>query len=157
MTATRRVFALVVGVFATVGVTGGGAGLVVVDWARTQFVVDAAGAQPAEFGPTFVAVVALQTTATLLLIGVGVAALVGTLAGSRFARVGTAGLVAGSGSLVGFYAMAALVVGLVTVAGGEGTGQVYDAGQALVPVVVAGLPAGVAGAVGGSAGAVLTR
>lgn len=157
MAAAGRVFGLVVAVFGVLGIALGASGYLAVDWARTQFLVAAGGTTPSQFGPVFVALVALQTTVSQFLVGTAVAGLVGTMAGSRFPDARTAGLVAGGGSLVGFYLMAALAVLPVTLAGGPGTEQVYGLGQAVGPLLLAGVPAAVAGGIGGVVGAALVR
>jgi hypothetical protein len=157
MSRTGRVLALVVGVFLALGLGLGVAGHLAVGWAGRQFVVGASGASPAEFGPVFVALVAFQTTVAALLVGVAVAGLVGAMAGSRFVAVRRAGLVAGVGSLLGFYVMGGTTVLLVSLAGGPGTEQVFDPGAALGPLALTGLLAGLAGGVGGVAGATLVR
>ncbi|MFB6080095.1 MAG: hypothetical protein ABEJ81_03760 [Haloferacaceae archaeon] len=157
MSAAGRAFGLIVAVFAVLGVALGASGYLAVDWARTQFVVAAGGATPGRFGPVFVALVAVQTTVAQFLIGTAVAGLVGAMAGSRFAEVRTAGLVAAAGSATGFYLMGVLAVLLLSLAGGPGTGQVYAPGQALGPLLLAGVPAALAGGAGGVAGAALVR
>jgi hypothetical protein len=157
MPVAGRVFGLIVAVFAALGVAIGGTGYLALDWARTQFVVAAGGTTPGRFGPVFVALVAFQTTVTQFLLGTAVAGLVGAMAGSRFADARTAGLVAAGGSVTGFYLMGAIAVLLLSLVGGPGAGQVYDPGQALGPLVLAGIPAGLAGGAGGVAGAALVR
>ncbi|MFB6304062.1 MAG: hypothetical protein ABEH47_02765 [Haloferacaceae archaeon] len=157
MATAGRVFGLIVGVFAVLGVALGASGYLALDWARTQFLVAAGGATPSQFGPVFVALVAFQTTVSGFLVGTAVAGLVGTMAGSRFPDVGTAALVAGGGSLVGFYLMAGVVVLVLTLVGGPGTGQVYGPGQAAGPLLLAGVPAAVAGGAGGAVGSSLVR
>lgn len=157
MAAAGRVFWLVVAVFAVLGVALGTSGYLAMDWARTQFLVAAGGTTPSRFGPVFVALVAFQTTVSQFLVGTAVAGLVGTMAGSRIPEARTAGLVAGGGSLVGFYLMALVGVFLLTRAGGAGTEQVYSLGQAVGPLLVAGVPAAVAGGLGGVVGSSLVR
>lgn len=157
MAAAGRVFGLIVAVFAVLGVALGTSGYLAVDWARTQFLVAAGGATPSRFGPVFVALVAFQTTVSGFLVGTAAAGLVGTMAGSRFPDAGTAGLVAGGGSLVGFYLMSLVTVLLVTLVGGPGTEQVYDLEQVALPLLLAGAPAAVAGGVGGVVGSALVR
>lgn len=157
MPSTGRVVALIVGVFAVLGVALGASGYLAMGWAREQFVVAAGGSSPGEFGPVFVALVAFQTTVSQFLVGTAVAGVVGAMAGSRFAVPRTAGLVGAGGSVVGFYLMGLIAVFLVSLAGGPGTDQVYDVGQALGPLALGGVPAGIAGGAGGVAGAALVR
>jgi hypothetical protein len=157
MSRAGRVLGLVVGLFLALGVGLGAAGHLAVGWAGRQFVAGASGASPAEFGPVFVALVAFQTTVATLLVGVAVAGLVGAMAGSRFVTARRAGLVAGGGSLLGFYAMGGTTVLLVTLAGGPGTEQLFDPGAALGPLALTGLLAGLAGGAGGVAGTALVR
>ncbi|MFB6302589.1 MAG: hypothetical protein ABEH78_06990 [Haloferacaceae archaeon] len=157
MPATGRVLGLIVGVFAVLGVALGASGYLAMEWAREQFVVAAGGTTPGQFGPVFVALVAFQTTVSQFLIGTAVAAVVGVMAGSRFAVPRTAGLVAAAGSLTGFYLMGLIAVLCLSLVGGPGTGQVYSVGQAFGPLAMGGVPAAVAGGAGGVAGAALVR
>lgn len=157
MPGTARVFGLIVGVFAVLGIALGASGYLAMEWAREQFVVAAGGTTPGRFGPVFVALVALQTTASQFLVGTAVAGVVGAMAGSRFAVPRTAGLVAAAGSVTGFYLMGLIAVLVLSLVGGPGTGQVYDVGQALGPLALGGIPAGLAGGAGGAVGAALVR
>lgn len=145
--------ALVVGVFAAVGVGLALTAYVSMGWARVQFVTDAAGTSPETFGPVFVAAVAVQTTVTAFLVGPVLAGLLGFLVGSRYTVGSTAAVVTGGGSLLGFYVLALCAVGGV-VAGlsGAGTEQVYGVGQVLGTLLVAGVPTLVVGAAGGVLG-----
>ncbi|MFB6127516.1 MAG: hypothetical protein ABEJ79_09535 [Halolamina sp.] len=140
---------LAVALFAVVGVGIAVVGYVVVDWAAVQFVRAAGGSAVAEFGPVFVAATALATTAGAFAVGVGFAAVVGALVGSRFPQPRTAAIAGGGGAFVGFVVLASLAVAGVTVAGGAGTEQVYAPVTATVPVGLGAVTAGVVGATAG--------
>ena len=153
----RRFLAFVVGTFAVVGLSFGLAGHVVVWWARTQFLSAASGNSPDAFGPVFVALVFFQTTATIFLVGTGLSALLGALAGSRFRSAREAVVVAGAGGTAGYYVMTLVALVVLSLAGGRGTEQTYGLGQALAPFALSGVPAAVAGTVGGLLGSRLAR
>ncbi|MFB6124133.1 MAG: hypothetical protein ABEJ78_11830 [Haloferacaceae archaeon] len=153
---TRQLW-LVVGIFAVLGVALGAVNYVVTDWARVQFVSAASGANLDAFGPVFVALSAFQTTVTLFLAGPVVGTVVGTLVGSRFIDRRLAGGVAGGGSLVGFFVMAGFGLAGLSLVGGPGTGQVYAVGQAVGPLLAAGVATGVVGGVGGVLGSAFVR
>jgi hypothetical protein len=145
---------LIVATFAAVGVALGVVGFVTAEWARTQFVTAATGADPATFGPVFVALSTFQTTVTLFFAGPVLGAALGLLAGSRFVDPRSAAGVAAAGTLVGFFVMAG--AGLVGLAlpSGTGTGQTYALGRAVGPLLLSGV---VTAATGGVAGALGSR
>lgn len=157
MAATGRVVGLIVGVFAVLGVALGVSGYLAMEWATEQFLVAAEGPTAERFGPVFVALIAFQTTVSQFLVGTAVAGVVGAMAGSRFAVPRTAGLVAATGSMTGFYLMGAIAVVVLSLVGGPGTEQVYGLGQALGPLALGGVPAGVAGGAGGVIGSTLVN
>lgn len=153
MTSTTRVGGLIVGTFAAVGV-----GLAVVTWTAGSWgqvlFLSGAGGETTRFGPVFLALVAFQTTVSSLLLGPALGALLGTLAGSRFARLGRATVVSGAGALVGTVVMGLPVAVLATTTGGP---QAYPLGAAVAPIGVAAVAAGAVGAAGGAVGSALVR
>jgi hypothetical protein len=153
----RRQTGLIVAVFALVGVALGVLGVVVGDWARPPFVTGATGAEPATFGPVFLALSVFQTTVTLFFAGPILAAVLGLLAGSRFADATAAAGVAGGGSLVGFFAMAGFgLLGLSTLSG-AGTGQIYALRAAVAPLLLSAVATTVTGAGAGALGSRFVR
>lgn len=152
-----RQVALIVATFAAVGVAVGVVAFVTADWARAQFVVGAGGAQPAEFGPVFVALSMFQTTVTMFFAGPVVAAAVGLLSGSRFRKWTTAAGVTAAGTLVGFFLMTGIgLLGLGLVSG-PGTGQTYALGAALGPLLLSAVATALAGGCAGVVGSRLVR
>jgi hypothetical protein len=154
MTSTSRTAALLVGVFAVVGLALGIVGYVAVSWAQTRFVAAAAGNAPGEFGPVFVGLVFFQTVVTDLALGTVLAALLGTLAGSRFRDPRRAAATTGAGTGVGCLLLAGLGVGLTGLAGVD---QAVGLGPALGPIAATALVGGGAGAAGGVVGATMVR
>jgi hypothetical protein len=152
-----RQVGLVVGTFAAVGVALGLVGFVAVDWARTQFVAAATGADPATFGPVFVALAAFQTTVTLFFAGPVVAAALGVLSGSRFADARRAAGVGGGGALVGFFLMAGLGLVGLSLPSGTGTEQTYALEAALGPLLLSGVATAASGGVAGVLGSAFVR
>jgi hypothetical protein len=153
----RRQTGLIVAVFALVGAALGAVGVVVGDWARTQFVTGATGADPATFGPVFLALSVFQTTVTLFFAAPVLAAALGLLSGSRFADATAAAGVAGGGSLVGFFAMAGVgLLGLSTLSG-AGTGQIYALRSAVGPLLLSAAATTVTGAGTGALGSKFVR
>lgn len=147
--------ALVVGTFAALGLALALAGYTTTNWARVQFLTGAGGSAPQTFGPVFVALSVFQTTVTLFFAGPVVATVLGLLSGSRFRDRRRAGVVAGGGALVGFFAMAGL--GLLGIAAVTGIGQAYSLGQAVGPLLLSGVGAAVAGGVAGVMGSAFVR
>ena len=153
----RRQTGLIVAVFTLVGAALGVVGVVAGDWARTQFVTGATGAEPATFGPVFLALSVFQTTVTLFFAGPILAAVLGLLAGSRFADATAAAGVGGGGSLVGFFAMAGVgLLGLSTLSG-AGTGQIYALRAAVGPLLLSATATTVTGAGAGALGSRFVR
>ncbi|WP_435146374.1 hypothetical protein [Halobaculum sp. P14] len=145
--ADRRAAAVLVGCHAAVGVGLAVAGFAAADWARAQFVADAAGSAVGALGPTFLAAAALSAAATALVAGVVTAGVTGALVGAQYVRPTRAAAVAGAGGIVGAPLLAALAVaGIQFGVAGAGAAQVFSAAQAAVPVAVAAVGAGVAGA-----------
>lgn len=155
MSEARRLVGFLVVLSAIIGVAVGLGGHVAVGWARTQFLTAAGGQSPSSFGPVFVALVFFQTTVTVFVVGTSLSALLGALAGSRLPDLYDALLVGTGGGGGGYYAMVATAVVVLSFVGGPGTGQTYSVGQAVVPLVLSGLPAVAAGAVGAVLGSEL--
>jgi hypothetical protein len=155
MSEARRLVGFLVVLGAVIGVAVGLGGHVAVSWARTQFLTAASGSSPASFGPVFVALVFFQTTVTVFVLGTALAALLGSLAGSRIPDLRGAIVVGAAGGGGGYYVMALAAVVVLSFVGGRGTGQTYSLGQALGPLVLLGLPAVAAGTVGAVLGSEL--
>lgn len=140
-------------VFGAIGVGMGLTGYNGVAWAQTQFLTAAGGGTAREFGPIFVALVYFQTANATFFVGPVVAVLAGLLFGTRLRRPRTAAAVVGGGSLVGFYVMALATVLVTSLAlGGPAADQAFSLGQALGPLLTAGLPTALVGAVAGYVG-----
>jgi hypothetical protein len=152
-----RQVGLIVGTFAAVGVALGMVGYATADWARTQFIAEASGASPGEFGPVFVALSTFQTTVTMFVVGPVVAASLGLLSGSRFVDPRRAGGVATVGSLAGFLLMTGLGIVGVGLVSGSGTGQIYTPGAAVGPLLLSAVATGATGGVAGVAGSAFVR
>jgi len=112
-------------------------------WAQSQLVTDAGGAT--DFGPIFIAIAYLQTAVIIFFLGPVIAALVGGLLGSVFSSPKTALITGGGGSLVGFYIMSVIALGVLVLSKGDGATQAFSFGQALVPMLVAGIPTAIMG------------
>jgi hypothetical protein len=153
----RRQVSLIVGAFGVVGAAFGVVGFVVSDWALTQFVTAATGSTPETFGPVFVSLSVFQTTVTLFFAGPILAATVGLLAGSRFADAGTAGVVAGGGTLLGFFLMAAAGLAGIALLSGPGADQTYTLSAALGPLLLSGAATAATGGVTGVFGSLFVR
>ena len=151
----RRLVGFLLLLSTAVGVAVGLVGHVSLGWARTQFLTAAGGSTPEAFGPVFLALVFFQTTVTVFVVGTALSALLGSLAGSRVRTVRDALVVGAGGGGAGYYLMALSAVVVLSFAGGRGTAQTYDLGQALGPLVLSGVPAVVAGAVGAVLGSEL--
>lgn len=153
MTDTSRVVGLIVAGFAAVGL-----GLGVVTWAAGSWgqvlFLRAATGETTRFGPVFLSLIAFQTTVTGLMLAPALGGVLGTLAGSRYARVPAAAAVGGGGSAVGAVALGLPVAVAAVTTGGP---QAYPLGAAAAPVGVAAVAAGVAGAAGGVVGSTLVR
>jgi hypothetical protein len=147
MAATSRVVALVLAVFAAVGLALGLVGYLTLSWAQARFVVAAGGASPGEFGPVFVGLVSFQTAATQMALAPVLSVLVGALGGSRFREVRRAAAVTGGATALGCLLMALLGLGVTGLAGAQ---QAVGLGDALVPLAATAV-------VGGGVGAALVR
>jgi hypothetical protein len=153
MARAPRVAGLVVAVFAAVGLALGLVGYLTLSWAQARFVAGAGGGAN-EFGPVFVGLVSFQTAATQMALAPVLSALLGTLAGSRFADVTRAVAVTGGSAAAGCLVMTVLAV---AVTGLAGAAQGVGLGNALVPVVVTTAVGGGVGAAAGGVGATLVR
>lgn len=145
----------IIAVFGTVGLGTGLTGYNTMAWAQSQFLT-AAGGSAREFGPIFVALVYFQGANVAFFLGPVVATLAGLLFGTRMRDRRTAAAVAGGGALVGFYLMALLTVLLSSLAlSAQGASQSFGLLQALVPIVLAGIPTAIAGTIAGYVGPML--
>lgn len=132
MTAIFAVFGIVLGILAYV--TG--------SWAQTQLIMDAAGA---DFGPVFIAVAYLQIAVVILFAGPVVAGVAGGLLGPVTANPKSALVTGGLGSLVGFYIMSVIALGVLVLSKGADAEQAFSIGQVLVPMLIAGIPTAIIG------------
>lgn len=146
----------IVAVFAAIGLGMGLTGFAGMGWAQSQFLVAAGGETARQFGPVFVALVYFQNANTAFFVGPVVAVLAGVLFGSRLRSGPTAAAVAAGSSLLGFYVMAFLTVLVMALAlGGPGGSQAFGLGQAVGPILTAGVPTAVVGGVAGYLGATM--
>lgn len=148
---------LAIGLFAVVGIGLGLSGYISINAVRDFFM----NAETGEVGPlaqTFVALVALQTTFVVFLLG----SIVSTVTGSRIAAEASstkeAMLANGAASFVGFYVMVALALVIMFAAvgsgdasggGGGGGGGNVDLGQFVSPILQVGIPTGLVGVAAG--------
>lgn len=155
MTPNRRVSTAVatVAVFLLIGLTVGVAGAISMVWAQGQFLAPGADQRTQVLGQLFVSVIHFQSTVVLFLLGPVLAAVLGLGLGSRIGSSTTAGLVSGGSALLGFYLMTVVAILLMGLAlSPAGSRQTYSLGQAVGPVVVAGIAAGAAGGIAGALG-----
>lgn len=142
----------VVVVFTVVGLGLALVDYVVANWATVQFVSAAGGRTPEQFGPVFVASLALGTVALSLVAGTLLAGVLGVLVGSRHPTRQTV-VSTGGGSVVGFALLAGLsVAGVHTGVTGPAATQLFTVGQAVGPVATAAVVAGLVGAAGALVG-----
>ncbi|ATW89312.1 hypothetical protein halTADL_2581 [Halohasta litchfieldiae] len=132
-----------ISLFTLFGIALGVLAFVSGSWAQSQLVTDAGGAT--DFGPIFIAIAYLQTAVIIFFLGPVIAALVGGLLGSVFSSPKTALITGGGGSLVGFYIMSVIALGVLVLSKGDGATQAFSFGQALVPMLVAGIPTAIMG------------
>jgi hypothetical protein len=130
-------------IFAVFGIALGILAFVSGSWAQSQLITDAGGAT--DFGPIFIAIAYLQTAVIIFFLGPVIAALIGGLLGSVFSSPKTALITGGGGSLVGFYIMSVIALGVLVLSKGDGATQAFSFGQALFPLVVAGIPTAIMG------------
>jgi len=134
---------LVAAVFAVFGIVLGILAYVSGSWAQSQLITDAGGAE--EFGPIFIAIAYLQTAVIVFFLGPVIAAVVGGLLGSVFSNPKSALITGGGGSLVGFYIMSVVALGVLVLSKGAQAEQAFSFGQALFPMLVAGIPTAIMG------------
>jgi hypothetical protein len=133
----------VTAIFAVFGIALGILAFVSGSWAQSQLITDAGGAT--QFGPVFIAVAYLQTAVILFFLGPVIAALIGGLLGSVFSSPKTALITGGVGSLVGFYIMSAIALGVLMLSKGGQAQQAFGFGQALFPMLISGVPTAIMG------------
>lgn len=133
---------IVTAIFAIFGIVLGILAFVSGSWAQTQLIMDAGGA---DFGPVFIAVAYLQIAVIILFVGPIIAGLVGGLLGPQFANRQIALISGGVGSLIGFYIMSIIAIGILVLSKGSAAGQAFSITQVLVPMLVAGIPAALIG------------
>jgi len=133
-------------IFAIFGIALGILAFVAGSWAQTQLIADAGG-HAADFGPVFVSVSFLQTAIILFFMGPLVAAVVGGLIGGTAPDPKGGLVIGGVGSLVGFYLMSVIALLFLVLSKGQGTDQALTFGQALRPMLIAGIPTAIIGAV----------
>jgi len=134
----------VTAIFAVFGIVLGLLSYISGSWAQSQLIADAGG--PEEFGPIFIAISYLQTAVIIFFLGPVLAALIGGLLGGVFSNPKTALITGGAGSLVGFYIMCVVAIGLLMLSKGSEAEQAFSFGQALFPMIVSGLPTAIMGA-----------
>jgi len=129
--------------FALFGIALGILAFISGSWAQSQLVTDAGGA--VDFGPVFIGIAYLQTAIVILFLGPIIAALVGGLLSSTISSPKIAFVVGGFGSLLGFYIMSVIALGILVLSKGSNATQAFSFGQALVPMLTAGLPTALMG------------
>lgn len=132
----------VTAVFAVFGIVLGILSFVSGSWAQSQLITGAGGG---DFGPVFIAIAYLQTAIIIFFLGPVIAALVGGLLGGVFSNPKTALITGGGGSLVGFYIMSVIALGVLTLSKGGQAQQAFSFGQALFPMLISGIPTAIMG------------
>lgn len=147
---------LAIGLFAVVGVGLGLSGYISIN-AVEQFFTNADTGEVGAFAQTFIALVALQTTFVVFLLG----SIVSTVTGSRIAAEASsmkeAMIANGAASFVGFYLMVGIALVIMFAAigsgdasgGGGGGGGNVDLGQFVSPILQVGIPTGLVGVAAG--------
>ncbi|EMA71715.1 hypothetical protein C462_05318 [Halorubrum distributum JCM 13916] len=142
--------------FAVVGVGLGLSGYISIN-AVKQFFMNAETGEVGPLAQTFVALVALQTTFVVFLLG----SIVSTVTGSRIAAEASstkeAMIANGAASFVGFYVMVGLALVIMFTAvgsgdasgGGGGGGGNVDLGRFVSPILQVGIPTGLVGVAAG--------
>lgn len=143
-------------VYAAFGLVLGSIAFVTGQWAQTQFITNASGQAPTEFGPVFIAVIFVQTAASILLFGPVIAVFVGRLIGSAFDSPATALVSGAAGGLFGSYVMAAVAIGLLTLSKGDAANQAFTLRQAIRPILLAGIPTAIVGGVAAAVESILS-
>lgn len=139
---TLQFVGFVTAIFAVFGIVLGILAFVTGSWAQTQLIMDAAGAN---FGPVFIAVAYLQIAVVILFSGPIVAGIAGGLLGPAASNTKGALITGGVGSLVGFYIMSLIALGVLILSKGAEAEQAFSFGQVLVPMAVAGIPTAIIG------------
>jgi len=134
---------IMTGMFAVFGIALGLLAFVSGSWAQSQLISGAGGAT--EFGPIFVAVAYLQTAIVIFMLGPVIAALVAGLIGSVLPNPKIALLTGGVATLFGFYIMSVIAIGMLVISKGTEAQQALSFTQALVPMVMAGIPTAIMG------------
>lgn len=149
MTDASETVGWIVATFAALGVALGLAGYVSVSWGHEVFVASAQGEGGAaeRFGPIFLSVIFFQNVSVAFFVGLVASLLAGLSFGSGFYDGRTAVLATGAGGLVGFYLMVVLAFAIMSM--GMATPRGFGFGDALVPLLLAGIPAGIVGAIAG--------
>mgnify|MGYP006273338465 CR=1 FL=1 len=130
-------------VFAVFGIALGTLAYISGSWAQSQLITDAGGA--VEFGPVFIAVAYLQTAVIIFFLGPVIAAVAAAILSSVFATPKTAFITGGGASLIGFYIMSVIALGVLVLSKGANGQQAFSFGQALVPMLLAGIPTAIMG------------
>lgn len=130
-------------IFAVFGIALGLLAFVSGSWAQSQLISGAGGAT--EFGPIFVAVAYLQTAIVIFMFGPVIAALVSGIIGSVLPNPKIALLTGGVASLFGFYIMSVIAIGMLVISKGTEAQQALSFTQALVPMLMAGIPTAIMG------------
>jgi len=133
----------VTAIFVVFGIVLGILSYISGSWAQSQLITDAGGSD--EFGPIFIAIAYLQTAVIIFFLGPVLAALIGGLLGGVFSNPKTALITGGAGSLVGFYIMCVVALGLLMLSKGAEADQAFSFGQALFPMIVSGIPTAIMG------------
>jgi len=134
---------IITGIFSVFGIAIGLLAFVSGSWAQSQLIGGAGGAT--EFGPIFVAVAYLQTAIVIFMLGPVIAALVAGLIGSVLPNPKIALLTGGVASLFGFYIMCVIAIGMLVISKGTEAQQAFSFTQALVPMLIAGIPTAIMG------------
>ena len=130
-------------VFAIFGIVLGLLAYISGSWAQSQLITDAGGAT--DFGPIFIAIAYLQTAVIIFFLGPVLAALIGGLLGSMSSDRKLALISGGAGSLIGFYIMCVVALGLLMLSKGAEAEQAFSFTQALFPMFMAGIPTAIMG------------
>ncbi|MFW5977691.1 MAG: hypothetical protein ACOCP2_00455 [Halohasta sp.] len=133
MTAVFAVFGIALGILAYISGS----------WAQSQLVTDAGGAT--DFGPVFIAIAYLQTAVIIFFLGPVIAAVAAAILSSVFPTPKAAFIAGGSASLLGFYVMSIIALGVLVLSKGANGQQAFSFGQVLVPMLVAGIPTAIMG------------
>ena len=160
MDSKLKYFGIVIGVFAAIGVGLGLTGYVSMTWAQSVFTSSNQGQFANAIGQMMVGVILLQSIIVTLFVGPVMATVTGLLSGVSLDGAKQSAIFNGVASFAGFYVMvfiAVIVMSLALDGGsstGTGSGGGFDVGNAIGPVVKAGIPTalvgGLAGYIGGN-------